>query len=198
MKPLLPIDHPRFRRVDAAVFEKRVVTDCMNHTCRLVKKGEQVKLDACCQYGVDADAAERDGIESRRAEISALLRPDAAAATWFGRETADADFPSGRTVRIQKLGAGCVFLAHDRRGCAIHRAALEGGWDYNGIKPAVCRLFPMTYEGDALVLSDDYADYSCAYDPNAPTVYRAARPSLEQLYGPELVAQLDALERTFL
>jgi hypothetical protein len=31
----------------------------------------------------------------------------------------------------------------------------------------------MTYEGDALVLSDDYADYSCAFDPRAPTVYRA-------------------------
>ncbi|HTM20639.1 MAG TPA: hypothetical protein VL172_09035, partial [Kofleriaceae bacterium] len=95
-------------------------------------------------------------------------------------------------------GAGCVFLAHDRRGCAIHRAALEGGWDFHGTKPAVCRLFPLTYEGDALVLSDDYPDYSCAHDPMAPTVYRGARAALAQLFGAELVAALDAAEQAVL
>jgi len=191
---LVAIDHPRFRRVDPAVFTRRVVADCMNHQCKLVDQGHRVKLDACCQYGVDADVVERDGILARRAEIAALLEPPAAAAIWFADEHDDADFPSGRMVRVQKHGDGCVFLAHDRRGCAIHRAALEGGWDFHGVKPHVCRLFPLTYEGDAIVLSDDYADYSCAYDDGAPTVYRLARPTLAQVFGEALVIALDAAE----
>ncbi len=195
---LISIDHDRFRRVDPELFMRRVVADCMNHSCRLMAEHGRVRLDACCQYGVDADAAERDAIEGRRAEIAALLRPEAAGAGWFGGETVDADFPSGKTVRIQRFAGGCVFLAHDRRGCAIHRAALEGGWDFHGVKPAVCRLFPMTYEGDALVLSDDYVDYSCAHDPNAPTVYRATRATLAALFGDALVAVLDRAEAAVL
>ncbi len=198
MPQFLDIDHDRFRRVDAEVFMRRVVADCMNHSCRLMAEHGRVRLDACCQYGVDADAAERAAIEARRSDIAALLRPEAARAGWFGAETADADFPSGRTVRIQRLAGGCVFLAHDRRGCAIHRAALEGGWDVHGVKPAVCRLFPMTYQGDALVLSDDYVDYSCAHDPTAPTVYRATRATLAALWGGALVAALDRAEAAVL
>jgi Fe-S-cluster containining protein len=188
------VDHPRFLKAQRDIFVRRVTPDCMSHQCRLQSDGERLKLDACCQYGVDVDVGERDGILSHREQIAALLRPDVAQPWFTDAEQVDADFPSGRFVRTTTVDGGCVFLAHDRRGCAVHRASIEGGWDFRGIKPHVCRLFPVSYESDAIVLSDDYADYSCAYDASAPTVYRVAREPLGDIFGAALVIALDAAE----
>jgi Fe-S-cluster containining protein len=195
----VPLRHPRFHWAQRDVFVRRVVADCMVHDCRLVRHGDRLKLDACCQYGVDVDLAERDAIQARAGEIARLLVPDAAGRPWFiGEEKVDPDFPSGRHVRTATFGEGCLFLAHDRRGCAIHRAAIEGDWDMRGTKPHVCRLFPLSYDSDSIVLSDDYADYSCARDPSAPTVYRVGRDSLGELFGADLVAAMDAAEQEVL
>jgi Fe-S-cluster containining protein len=190
------IDHPRFRRAQRDVFLRRVVVECLSHRCSLIlEPGSPVKLDACCQYGVDVDVGERDQILARAGEIRELLLGEAASQAWFtGEEIADADFPSGRQVRSTRHQGGCVFLAHDGRGCAIHRASIEGGWDYRGVKPHVCRLFPLTYTGDLLCLSDDYVDYSCSEVPGVPTVYRAARDTLGEVFGAELIAALDRAE----
>jgi hypothetical protein len=186
---VVALAHPRFRYVEAAVFTRRVVADCMSHRCTLVELHRE-KLDACCQYGVDVTAAERANIERRAPEIRALLRVDG---PWFGTEI-ELDPDTGPLVRTRIVDDGCIFLAHDRRGCAIHRASIENGWDYRGTKPHVCRLFPLTYTHDAIVVSDDYADYSCAYDAAAPTLYRVARDALADIFGAELVAAMDAVE----
>jgi len=197
----LDLDHPRFRRVERALFERRVVADCMAHTCHMVgENGRRFDrprrhLDACCQYGADTDLAERDAILDHYDDIAPLLDAEARTAPWFTDEVeVDADFPSGRHVRTARFGDGCVFLAHDRRGCAIHRAAVEGGWDFHGIKPHVCRLFPLSYDRDTLCLSDDYPDYDCADAAGAPTLYRVARDTLAAVFGGDLVAALDRLE----
>jgi hypothetical protein len=190
------IDHPRFRRVERAVFLRKVVADCMSHQCRLVKEDGALELDACCRYGVDVDVAEQAGILAHGREIAALLRPEAARSSWFTDEVEiDPDFPSGRHVRTVRFEKGCVFLAHDGRGCAVHRASIEGGWDFRGIKPHVCRLFPITYDSDSIVLSDDYPDYSCAGDPSAPSVYRVSREALGDIFGASLTEALDRAER---
>lgn len=190
---MLPLDHPRFQRVAPEVFTRKVVADCMVHRCTLVAS-HRVKLDACCQYGVDVTLTERDRILARDAEIRALLRADVTG-PWFGTsEEIDPDVPTGRLVRTTVVDDGCVFLAHDHRGCAIHRASLENGWDYRGTKPHVCRLFPLTYTHDAIVVSDDYEDYSCAYDATAPTLYQVGRDALADIFGPELVAAMDRAE----
>jgi hypothetical protein len=148
---------------------------------------------------VDVDVGERDAIRARAEEIGALLVAEVADGPWFTDEVVrDADFPSGWHVRTSTYtgphAGGCVFLAHDRRGCAIHRAALRGGWEFRGVKPHVCRLFPLSYESDAIVLSDDYPDYSCAYRSDAPSVYRVGRDTLGELFGRELVRALDGAE----
>ncbi|MEZ4366171.1 MAG: DUF3109 family protein [Kofleriaceae bacterium] len=191
---LLPLDHPRFRHVDPTIFTRRLVADCMSHACR-TRAPDAERLDACCQYGADTDLAERDGILAHADELRALLSPAAAAAPWFTSEVVeDADFPSGKHVRTALFDGGCVFLAHDGRGCAVHRASLEGGWDFHGIKPNICRLFPLTYDHDSILVADDYADYSCAFLPDAPSLYRVQRPSLAAIFGDALVAALDAVE----
>ncbi len=195
------LDHPRFRAVSAAIFTRRLAPDCMTHRCTIVQDEDKAalahpyeKLDACCQYGCDVDLAEREAILARAGDIRALLRPDAAAARWFDDEIEeDPDYPSGKVVRTEVLGGGCVFLAHDRRGCAIHRASLERGWDFRGVKPAICRLFPLSYEDDAIVIADEYPEYSCAH-VDGPTLYRITRDTLGELFGAALVAALDAAE----
>jgi Fe-S-cluster containining protein len=197
----IALDHPRFRSVSAAIFTRRLAPDCMVHRCTIVQDEARValahpyeKLDACCQYGCDVDLAEHDAILARGDDIRALLRPEAAAAPWFDDVIEeDPDYPSGKVVRTEVHGGGCIFLAHDRRGCAIHRAALENGWDFRGVKPAICRLFPLSYEADAILIADEYPEYSCAHT-EGPTLYRITRDTLGELFGPALVAALDAAE----
>lgn len=192
---VLEIDHPRFRHVWASVFTKRLVADCMTHTCTIVdKEPHRVKLDACCQYGCDVDLLERDAILARTAEIRALLRPEVKDVPWFDDEIEeDADYPSGKVVRSAVHDGGCLFLAHDRRGCAIHRASIEGGWNFHGVKPAICRLFPLSYEEDTIVIADEYPEYSCAH-VEGPTLYRLTREALAEIFDPALVVALDAAE----
>jgi Fe-S-cluster containining protein len=170
----------------------------MAHRCQMRAEGREL-LDACCQYGADVDVGERDQILVHAAQLRGILRPEARNTPWFdGAEEVDADFPSGRHVRTRPFRGGCVFLAHDGRGCAIHRASIEGGWDFHGVKPHVCRLFPLSYDTDAILISDDYLDYSCAYEPTAPTLYRNGRDTLAAVFGDALVRAMDAAEATVL
>jgi hypothetical protein len=199
LSELLAVDHPRFRLVESGIFTRRVVTACLSYTCR-EREPTRIKLDACCQYGADLDLGERDQIVAHADDIKRVLAPAAAAGPWFTDVIEDdPDFPSGQKTRTRAVGDdGCVFLAHDRRGCAIHRAALENGWSYSGVKPAICRLFPLTWDHDSIGLCDDYTDYSCAFEPNAPTVYRGGRDALADIFGQDLVIALDAVEARIL
>jgi Fe-S-cluster containining protein len=194
-EPEVSLDHPRFSRVEVAVFIKRVVADCMSHQCAIHDTGRKT-LDACCQYGCDVDVSERNAILARREAIAPLLAAEVRELPWFDESAPeeDPDTPSGVVVRTAVHDDRCLFLAHDRRGCAIHRAALEQGWDHRGVKPTICRLFPLTYGDGAIMVSDDYPDYSCAYEPNAPTLYRVAREALGDIFGPELVRAMDDAE----
>jgi Fe-S-cluster containining protein len=201
----LPVAHDRFRRVDRNLFVRRVVADCLRHSCVMVaEEGRALHparplLEACCQYGADTDLGERDAILARRGQIAPLLDEAARDAPWFTTQVEeDPDYPSGRHVRTATFGGGCIFLAHDKRGCAIHRAAFEQGWDFHGVKPNICRLFPLSYDGDIICISDDYEDYDCADAPGAPTLYRVGRDTLGAIFGSALVAALDAVEATII
>lgn len=192
-----PVDHPRFRRVETAIFTKRLVADCMTHQCAMVDQHAE-KLDACCQYGCDVDLGERAAILAKADDIRPLLRAEVKDAPWFETEVErDADYPSGGCVRTTLFENRCTFLAHDRRGCAIHRASIERGWNFHGIKPAICRLFPLSYEQDLLMIAEEYPEYSCAH-VDGPTLYRITRDAFAELFGEELVIALDAVEQRVL
>jgi Fe-S-cluster containining protein len=192
---VVPLDHPRFRNVWASVFTKRLVADCMTHSCKMVDREPHLgKLDACCQYGCDVDLLERDAILAKQDDIRPLLRAEVQRAEWFDNEIEeDADYPSGKVVRTSLHEDRCLFLAHDSRGCAIHRASIEKGWDFRGVKPAICRLFPLSYEEDTILIADEYPEYSCAH-VEGPTLYRISRDTLADVFGGELVAAMDAAE----
>lgn len=193
----VPLDHSRFKQVSAAIFTRRLAPNCMDHRCTMVDE-HRVKLDACCQYGCDVDLYEQANIVARTAEIRALLRDEAKHLPWFGTEQeVDPDYPSGKCVRTETLDGGCIFLAHDKRGCAIHRASIENGWDFRGTKPAICRLFPLTYDREWIEIAEEYPEYSCAH-VDGPTLYRITRDTFGELFGPELVDALDRAERQVL
>jgi Fe-S-cluster containining protein len=196
---VIEIDHPRWKTVEVDVFTRRVVADCMTHRCA-IRATHTEKLDACCQYGCDVDLTERDAILARAELIRPVLRAEVRALPWFDESAPeqDPDTPSGTVVRTAVHGEGCLFLAHDLRGCAIHRASIEQGWDFRGVKPTICRLFPLTYGDGMIGVCEDYHDYSCAYDPSAPTLYQVARDALADIFGPELVVAMDAAEQTIL
>ncbi len=192
-EPIVALNHPRFRSAYASIFTRRLASSCMTHRCTVVETRHE-RLDVCCQYGCDVDLHERAAIEARADQIRPLLAPDVRDARWFELdEEVDPDYPSGRVVRSEVRVGGCVFLAHDGRGCAIHRAALEGGWDLRGVKPAICRLFPLSWETDAIVIADEYTDYSCAH-VDGPSLYRLSRDAIADIFGEPLVAALDAAE----
>jgi Fe-S-cluster containining protein len=198
-EPEVSLDHPRFSRVEVAVFTKRVVADCMTHRCAMHETHTE-KLDACCQYGCDVDLTEREAILARAESIRPVLAAEVQHLPWFDESNPerDPDTPSGTVVRTAVHKDGCLFLAHDLRGCAIHRASIEQGWDFRGVKPTICRLFPLTYGDGAIMVSDDYVDYSCAYEPNAPTLYRVAREALADIFGEDLVRAMDDAEARIL
>jgi Fe-S-cluster containining protein len=194
-EPSVPLDHPRFHAAEVAVFTRKVVADCMTHNCTMQATHTE-KLDACCQYGCDVDLFERDAILARAEAIKPVLAAEVRELPWFDESEPehDPDVPSGTVVRTAVHGSGCLFLSHDKRGCAIHRASLEQGWDFHGVKPSICRLFPLSYGEGMIVVSDDYHDYSCAYQDDAPSLYQVARDALAALFGPELVRAMDAAE----
>jgi len=185
--------HEKFQRAELGVFTKRFTDDCMGHRCAMHATGSE-KLDACCQHGCDVDLWEQHAILSHADDIRRVLRADAPARWFHDEQEVDADARSGAYVRTVVHDGGCVFLAHDRRGCAIHRAGLERGWDFRVVKPGVCQLFPLTFTSDAIVISDDFDDYSCGHLTSAPTLYRVARASLGHVLGESLVAAMDAAE----
>jgi Fe-S-cluster containining protein len=194
-EPVVELDHPRFHAAELAVFTKRVVADCMTHDCAIRATGT-VRLDACCQYGCDVDLYEKQAILARAESIKPVLAAEVRELSWFDESEPehDPDVPSGTVVRTAVHDKGCLFLSHDKRGCAIHRASIEQGWDFRGVKPSICRLFPLSYGEGMIQVSDDYVDYSCAYEPDAPTLYQVARDALADLFGPELVRAMDAAE----
>lgn len=193
--PVIALDHPTYNRAEVAVFTRRVVADCMSHRCAMHATHIE-KLDACCQYGCDVDLTERDAILARAEQIRPVLAEAVRDLPWFDESNPeqDPDTPSGVVVRTAVHGGGCLFLAHDRRGCAIHRASIEQGWDFRGVKPTICRLFPLTYGEGLIGVCEDYHDYSCAYDPDAPTLYRVAREALGDIFGADLVRAMDEAE----
>jgi hypothetical protein len=195
----------RVRVVEEVIFLVRFAPDCMTHACRCRDEGDRPLADACCQHGADVDLYEKAAILARAAQIAPLLTPPFGdPARWFDERDPypDPEVPSGILVRTGLAGegdsSGCVFLQHDRRGCALHRAALAHDFPPQEIKPAVCRLYPLAFGDGVLGLSDDFDRYSCAGDASGPTVYRLMRRTVGDVFGSDIVRRLDGIERRLL
>ena len=77
----------------------------------------------------------------------------------------------------------------------LHTFALGRGIDYHEIKPMVCSLFPVTFDGGLLHPSNEIEDRSLQCIDDGPTLYQGVRSEIEFYFGAGLVAELDALEQ---
>lgn len=176
---------PVLRAVDVRVFGLRYFAHCME--CGFCK-------DACCQHGVDVDADNVQRILAHRAALEPRL--GVPAEQWFESEVEqDAEFPSGRRVRTAVRDGRCVFARRGARGCELHAYALEHGLAHRMLKPLVSSLFPLTFDAGVLLPSGEAVDGSLVCSGDGPSLYDGARDELAHYFGPELVAELDALRR---
>jgi Fe-S-cluster containining protein len=196
---------PVIDRVDTAIFFRTYFMDCMK--CSYCH-------DSCCQYGADvegdvlprvmahADDLERytgvsrdrwwrshgaDGPSGGAASGGAAIEADI---DW----TPDREFPGGRQTRTRVEDGACVFRSRSARGCMLHSFALVQGLDYHEVKPLVCSLFPVTFDGGLLHASNEIVDRSLQCIDDGPTLYQGVREEIAFYFGPGLVAELDGLE----
>jgi hypothetical protein len=188
----LPLSRPYPSRLSAAVVD-RVDPDVFRHTYF----GECLACtfchDSCCQHGCDVAEPEArrildlaDGLEPR------VGRPRG---EWFQpwREP-EPEYPGGSYTRTRVVDGRCVFLNRHGRGCHLHAFALGRGLDVRSVKPHVCWLFPVEYADGLLRVPLEIRDGTLVCLGSGPTLYRSARPDIADLFGPDLVAELDALE----
>jgi hypothetical protein len=195
----LPVNHEKIRFVERAIFTASFPSSCEGHQCLCRDENDKPRLDACCQHGADVTVPEKHAILRRAREIASVLKPERRSPDgWFDERDPeeDAEAPFGFVVRtatsdLSSDQSGCVFLEHDEgRGCGLHLAAQKYGFDPAEIKPAVCRLYPLSYSEGHLELAPDFERYSCA-NAGESEVYASMRATLDQMFGGGLAEALD-------
>jgi hypothetical protein len=174
---------PVITTIDPAIFTYGYFTHCM--ACGFCK-------DSCCSYGVDIDVENVARILALGEDFDAFVGVPRAG--WFTSQTwQDREFPGGAQKRTRVLDGACVFLDREKRGCKIHAYSVEKGIDYHRLKPLVSTLFPVTFEGGALVASGEIEDGSLICSGEGPTLYDGVRSELAHYFGEDFVAELDVL-----
>lgn len=195
----LRVDHERIHFVERAIFAASFASSCEGHQCLCRDENDKPRLDACCQHGADVTIPEKAAILRRAQEVASVLKPERRSPSgWFDERDPDEDpeAPFGFVVRtatsdLSSDRSGCVFLEHaEGRGCGLHLAAHKHGFDPAEIKPAACRLYPLSYSDGRLTLAADFARYSCANTGDSD-VYAMMRSTLDQMFGGRLAEAID-------
>jgi hypothetical protein len=175
---------PTIAAVDPAIFSRQYFTHCLECTfCH----------DACCVYGVDYDWHVRQTLDVHAVALEAFT--GISRSRWFaGGGALDDSMPGGGSDRTAVENGACVFLNRESRGCRLHAYALTAEVDYHDLKSIVDCLFPLTWEGQELVLAEEVLDSSLICLDTGPTVYRGVREELRFYFGDGCVAELDGLE----
>jgi Fe-S-cluster containining protein len=153
--------------------------------------------DWCCSFGADIDIQNVEKIQQRKEEILPFIRPSEV--EWFdGEYSYHEEYAGNQYTRINPHGPRCVFISKDQRGCGLHRYALSQQMDYHEIKPLVCVLFPLSFGEGILCLAPELEDNSLICADSGSSVYQSLREELKHYFGPEIVEELDDLEKQIL
>jgi Fe-S-cluster containining protein len=177
---------PVVTHVDPLIFLRKFFAFCMD--CDFCH-------DACCNFGCDTSLATVELLQIEHGDALEQYT-GTSRADWFEPEVyADGDFPGGRFRSTRVASGTCIFKNKNRRGCSIHSYCLENGLDYHDIKPVLCWLFPLTVETGALCPQNVVLEKSLVCVDRGITLYQSQRGEVGNLFGAELVAELDELER---
>ena len=181
---------PVVERVDTRIFERTYFHHCMSCTfCH----------DSCCQYGATVEEPKARVLLALADELEPYV--GIPRSEWFLDDTwwNDRDYPGGRYTRTEirdtARGDRCAFINTDGRGCLLHKFALERDISVHDIKPMACNLFPVLWDSGTLIVPEEIADRTLVCIDQGPTLYRSARNDLKYYFGPDLIAELDELER---
>lgn len=147
---------------------------------------------SCCNWGVDIDVTNVERIRARKDELEAYLGTKWD--DWFTGEWEDTpDYPGGKATRTRVVNGTCVFQNRENGACKLHSFALDKGFDYHEVKPLISSLFPITFGDGLMCLGEELYEGSLICMGNGPSCYDAQRSEILHYWGPELVAELDAV-----
>lgn len=174
---------PTIDSVDTTIFKLSYFSACLSCTfCG----------HSCCNWGVDVDATNVERILARQDDIEAYL--GIPVRDWFTMEWEDGhDYPGGKSTRTKVINGSCVFQNRENGACRLHSYALDRGIDYHEVKPLISSLFPLTFGDGLLCLGEELYEGSLICMGSGPSCYDAQREELLHYFGPELVAELDAI-----
>lgn len=171
----------RIKEVDDNIFTRNYLGHCLD--CLVCQ-------DICCSYGSAVDKAEQNRILVWAPQLEARL--EVPSSQWFeSMVTKDSDYPSGEVVRTKTYRGKCIFYHHGTRGCTLHSFAIERGMDWHQLKPAVCSIFPFTWERGRLFVSSFLDELPCR-DQGVP-VFQAQRDELQAFLGNDLIRELEEM-----
>jgi Fe-S-cluster containining protein len=146
--------------------------------------------DICCTYGCPVDIEEIDRIIPYRDVLE--KRTGIPSTEWFHPEAEiRPEFPSGKILRTRVFDR-CVFYDRRRRGCHLHSLALEMGTDPHRLKPMVCFLFPITWDGTYLHVAEFLDELPCKNQ--GQPILESQKNELLAYLGPELVREIEKLK----
>ncbi len=146
--------------------------------------------DCCCSYGCPVDIVEVERIMAYKDELE--KRMGISAAKWFnGDIEANPDYPSKYVKRTSVFNGRCVFHDWEKRGCLLHGMALEKGFDPHLIKPMVCFLFPLTWDGDYLHVAEFLDELPCKQE--GELIISSTLSEVRYYLGEEVAAEIESL-----
>ena len=121
--------------------------------------------DSCCRYGCDVDKESYDLIFQNREIIE--KRIGIKLENCFEKEwSCDREYLGNNSIDTKTIGSHCVFKLKDKRGCILFHLAFDNNISKR-IIPSICRLYPLTWGGGELMITDDYEkDCSCLREDN--------------------------------
>ncbi|MCX6012259.1 MAG: DUF3109 family protein [Chloroflexi bacterium] len=169
----------KIRIFDETIFSQKYSGKCMD--CSYCE-------DICCSNGCQLDLKEKAKILLYEKELKERL--PLPAEKWFlSNIVKDADFPSGAYIKSTVHNGKCIFYDHKNRGCILHRFAVKRNIDWHSIKPMVCILFPITWEGEGLYMSDFLNELPCS--STGISIYENQKEEIEYYFVFFLVKELE-------
>jgi len=180
-------------KFDPKIFQLKYFMHCMS--CSFCH-------DICCHDPEGSVLVDKENVQVIKNNAHLLAtKVSTPVESWFDSEIEyDENLPSkeGHWVNTRDDDS-CVFLNKEGRGCQIHSMCLEEGLDYHTIKPTYCWLFPLEVVDTVLGIGTHpkLESETLICMGQGETLYRGVREEVRYLFGEELVAELDSLEKVY-
>ena len=141
----------RINKISRAVLKKKGFDHrgCYGSSCN----------DACCRYGCNTDRESYELIIRHRKAIETRLGVSIEDC-FKGKWSDDSEFLGGNSIDTTTIKGFCAFKLPDEKGCILYELAMRKKASKR-IIPSICRLYPLTWGGGELMMSDCEFDCNC-------------------------------------